>query len=27
LEYGKHVIQPFGIVLADWENDSCTDGG
>jgi hypothetical protein len=27
LEYGKHIIQPFGIVLADWENDSCADGG
>ena len=27
LECGKHVIQPFGTVLADRENDSCTDGG
>jgi hypothetical protein len=27
LEYGKHIIQPFGIVLADQENDSCADGG
>jgi hypothetical protein len=26
-EYDKHVIQPFGIVLADQENDSCADGG
>jgi hypothetical protein len=23
----KHVIQPFGIVSADRENDSCADGG
>jgi hypothetical protein len=27
LEYGKHIIQPSGIVSADRENDSCADGG
>jgi hypothetical protein len=27
LEYGKHIIQPFGIVSADRENDSCADRG
>jgi hypothetical protein len=27
MEYGKHVIQPFGIVSADRENDSRPDGG
>jgi hypothetical protein len=27
LEYSKHVIQPFGIVSTDRENDSCADGG
>jgi hypothetical protein len=27
LEYDKHIIEPFQIVLDDRENDSCTDGG
>jgi hypothetical protein len=26
-QYSKHIIQPFGTVSADQENDSCTDRG